>query len=95
MGDFSRRDRGKLHLDFKQTKDTGKTKVWDVVSTHTFEIIGEIKWWGAWRKYVFFPQEGTLYDVSCMNHICDFISEQMESRKKSVTKKTQTEKVVK
>lgn len=73
------------HLAFLEngTSDSGKTKIWDVVSNHTGEVIGHIKWHGAWRKYVFFPDPNTLWDVSCLSDILEFIKRQMELRKES------------
>jgi len=84
-GGWNRPVPGKHKLEFREIKDTGKTKVWRVVSTFQHDLpdveVGTIKWWGAWRKYVFFPDSETLYDVGCMSQICEFITERMEERK--------------
>lgn len=80
---FYKRQYGKPHLTFELLKDTGKTKVWDVVSTHSDETLGKIKWYWAWRRYVFYPELGTFYDVDCLNTISEFISDEMKKRKKS------------
>ncbi|MCK5605824.1 hypothetical protein KAR91_28265 [Candidatus Pacearchaeota archaeon] len=77
---FDKRELGKPHLDFECAKDTGKTKVWEVISTHSGDILGEIKWYWAWRRYVFFPRTETLYDVDCMRAIADFIAKEMRKR---------------
>lgn len=80
---FYTREYGKPHLTFRCIKDSGKTKTWKVQSTHPPKpVIGKIKWYWAWRRYVFFPESETLYDVNCMNAISKFIDNQMEKRKK-------------
>ena len=71
------------HLEFVETKDTGKTKVWNVRSSHAPKPkLGEIRWYWAWRRYAFFPEPNTLFDVRCMSMISKFISDQMDERKK-------------
>ncbi|MGL9970941.1 hypothetical protein [Enterococcus sp. DIV1420a] len=32
-------------------------------------ILGEITFWLAWRKYVFVPENLTLFDADCLNDI--------------------------
>jgi len=88
-GDYSYRRKYKstVHLRFDEVKDTGKTKVWKVVSTHANADLGEIKWYYAWRRYVFYPDEDTLYDSRCLTIIINFINSEMEARKKSKKKK--------
>lgn len=62
------------------TSPTGKTNIWSVQTLENVEI-GFIKWFGSWRKYVFWPHSGTLYDASCLKEITEFINEQMNKRK--------------
>jgi len=66
---------------------SGKTRVWGVLSSrwdiHRGTVnteLGAIKWYAPWRRYVFFPDPGTLYDVSCLREIAAFIELQMEAR---------------
>lgn len=72
----------KTHLKFVEIKDTGKTKVWEIQNSFLGAKIGLIKWFGAWRKYCFFPNEETVFDTKCLNRISEFMDEQMKSRKK-------------
>lgn len=66
-------------LAFIETKDTGKTKVFDVISSNV--TLGEVRWYGPWRRYTFHPSEGTLFDRNCMNEIIVFIDQLMDDRK--------------
>lgn len=83
---YVRRELGKRHLTFEELKDTGKTKVWGVESTHSEDVLGKIRWYWAWRRYVFFPEPYTFFDVDCMNTISKFIADEMEKRKKQSLK---------
>ena len=69
------------HLRFDETRDTGKTKQWTVVSTKTEDDLGIIKWHPPWRRYIFEPDWETIFDSSCLSIIKEFIDEQMEARK--------------
>jgi hypothetical protein len=44
-------------------------------------LIGEIKWFGRWRQYAFFPATACVFSEGCMTEIATFIREQMSTRK--------------
>lgn len=71
----------KSFLVFKEIKDTGKTKIWRVESQDE-NSLGLIQWWVGWRRYVFVPNEGTLFDSGCLKEITTFIDAEMQKRKK-------------
>lgn len=68
------------YVDFIKTYSTGKTDYY-AVQTKSHEAIGVIKWYSRWRRYCFFPDEGTLYDSKCMKNIADFMQSIMDARK--------------
>lgn len=70
-------------VDFKEVRDTGKTKVWSVVTTYDGGGVelGVVKWHGAWRKYAFYPEYGTLFEPTCLRDIAAFIDKAMAERK--------------
>lgn len=59
-----------------------KTCKWFVIARKNDAVLGEIKWYGRWRQYAFFPVMGSVFNPDCMRRICEFISEEMEARKK-------------
>jgi hypothetical protein len=67
-------------VDFIEIGDTGKTKRYSI-NTKTGDLFGGIQWYGAWRKYCFFPSANTIWDSKCLNEVNDFISRLMEQRK--------------
>jgi hypothetical protein len=56
-----------------------KTSVWEVVTQDGGVVIGHVSWWGAWRKYSFFPAPNTLYEPTCLRDIARFCDD--ETRK--------------
>ncbi len=61
----------------------GKTKCIVVVSRHHLNILGEIKWYGSWRQYCFFPLAGmqTVWNTDCLEDVQTVIRDLMEERR--------------
>lgn len=68
------------YLDFVETGDTGKTKMWDVMSLSGGYRLGRIRWHGPWRQYVFFPEAETLWNSGRLRSVRLFLVSQMELR---------------
>jgi hypothetical protein len=48
------------------------TKRWTIVA-HDGEVeLGEVKWFGKWRCYAYFPLNDTLYEKQCLRDIAAF-----------------------
>lgn len=58
----------------------GKTEKFTVDSVKGFNL-GEIKWYGAWRQYAFFPSTYSVFNRDCLYDIISFINELMVRRK--------------
>lgn len=69
-------------IRFEETKDTEKTKCWNIVTKEEGYLLGEIKWFSAWRKYSFFPLGSGVFEVNCLIDIVNFITAQMDARKR-------------
>ncbi len=50
---------------------SGKTLVW-VISSHSGGALGQVKWFSAWRCYVYEPMPWTVYNADCMQALSDF-----------------------
>lgn len=48
--------------------DGKKTKKFEVIS-HSGNYLGIIKWYGAWRQYVFFPVENSIFSIGCLKDL--------------------------
>lgn len=69
------------YMEFDKVGDTGKTEIWNVLSKRTEYILGQIKWFGHWRQYCFWPSPHSVFNVGCMDDIKKFINELMEKRR--------------
>lgn len=68
----------KVHLTCKWRgrSKSGKTIIYRIMKRESWATnvgLGYIKWYGAWRKYVFFPDKNTLWDNNCLNMIIRFL----------------------
>lgn len=61
-------------------KQNPKTSIWLVIAKDGDMPLGEIRWWGRWRKYAFFPNPETLYENTCLRDIAEFIESAMVHR---------------
>lgn len=52
-----------------------KTNVWDVVSITHGNVLGQIRWYGPWRQYVFRPAQDTIWSKGCLEDIEKFLKE--------------------
>lgn len=43
-------------------------------------FLGEIKWYGGWRRYCLFPSVNTLWDSICLGEIKRFLEKLMSDR---------------
>lgn len=68
------------HLAFFKIEDNSrKTFVFDVYNDGGM-CLGQVKFFTQWRKYAFFPLEGTLYDSGCLKEVTTFIDRLMDER---------------
>lgn len=44
--------------------------------------IGQIKWYGAWRKFCFYPNGDTIWDNKCLEQIIAFLNQVNTKKKK-------------
>lgn len=58
-----------------------KTKVYTVRTEEGRTFLGEIKWYGAWRCYAFYPTENTVFEKTCLKDITTFLEKLMLDRK--------------
>lgn len=57
------------YMDFVEINTSGKTKRYAIFSLSNRSQLGEIKWWGPWRQYCFFPADDTVFNSGCMEDI--------------------------
>lgn len=69
-------------IEFILYDNTGKTNKYAVRTKDDSRFkLGEIRWFGRWRKYAFFPESQTVFESQCLGDIAEFIDELMRDRK--------------
>lgn len=67
---------------FSLYENTGKTFKYEVLTKDTPPIkLGEVRWFGRWRQYAFFPNFETVFEKQCMRDITNFLETLMAERK--------------
>lgn len=71
-----------IHFEFVQTSPSGKTDIYNVVTLNGVLKLGVIMWYSPWRKkYVFYPENDTLFDPNCLREIADFVEDLNQTKK--------------
>jgi hypothetical protein len=68
------------YLKFDLIERKPKTAVYLVRPVKGYEVLGRISWFSHWRRYVFFPLEGTAFDSACLGEIREFMDTLMKER---------------
>lgn len=64
------------YLTFEEQYITGhKLSIYTVKNKQSDIVLGTIKFYGAWRKFVFEPSEAVIFDASCLNDIVFFLND--------------------
>jgi len=69
------------YLEFKCVHWTGKTGIWNVLSKTGGTVLGQIKWFGRWRQYAFYPSSDTIFNPSCLEDISNYTKALMIKRR--------------
>lgn len=69
------------YIRFDDAGRIGKTRRWFVVAKEREEILGQIRWYGAWRGYSFFPVPETVFEKKCLAVIAGFLAERTAERR--------------
>lgn len=58
----------------KPSRPGAKTSIWSCQNIKSGAELGEVKWFGAWRQYCYFPACPAIYSIGCLQDINTFIS---------------------
>ena len=67
-------------LTFERQPDepSRKTAIVRVLQKSSGQVLGTIRWYGAWRQFAFYPAATTLYSAGCLEDINMSIRELMD-----------------
>ncbi len=60
-----------------------KTSVWELTARNGGRL-GDVRYWPAWRKFVFFPEAHTLFDFKCLTTIAEFCNTATTAHRESL-----------
>lgn len=69
------------YLEFAEIVDTGKTKIFAVLSKSSGDRLATISWHGPWRQYTFKPEPKTIWNTGCLVDVNAFIDARMAERR--------------
>lgn len=67
-----------FYVDDGPVKPGAKTRKFNVFNLRHV-LVAHVKWFGAWKKYCFFPLDSMLFDGNCMREIaeyCDLVTKE-------------------
>jgi hypothetical protein len=65
---------GQSYMTFSDRPSaTGKTRIVSVCSRSSGDLLGEIRWFGRWRQYCFYPEPNTIFNRGCMADIIAYV----------------------
>ncbi|RLI55250.1 MAG: hypothetical protein DRP09_10570 [Candidatus Thorarchaeota archaeon] len=72
-GDIRSEETEHLRFSFVRKSESGKTWIIAVFNKKTETFLGQVRWFGNWRKYCFYPERNTIYDQKCLGDIGNFM----------------------
>ena len=69
------------YMEFDKVGETGKTEIWNILSKPSGLVLGEIKWYGAWRQYCFWPSSRCVFNIDCMDDVKKMIRGLMKQKR--------------
>lgn len=51
-----------------------KTPIYNIINNNNLKI-GQIRWYGPWRKFCFYPDSDTIWDNNCLQDVLNIIND--------------------
>jgi len=72
-----------IKFSLTEYQPKGKTHVWEV-RAKTGDFLGDVKWFGRWRKYSFYPAPNCTFEEVCLGDIVEFLKWATHSQKHGI-----------
>jgi hypothetical protein len=63
------------YIHFVIIANKPRTQVYSCRNNRSMDELGQIKWYGPWRQYCYFPTVQAVYSAGCLKDIQDFMEE--------------------
>lgn len=64
-----------IEFELAPTPEGQKTQRFNLVAKESRIVLGEIKWFGRWRKYCFFPAPDMVFEQDCLRDVSLFMEQ--------------------
>lgn len=54
---------------------TAPTAIWACRNRKQKGNLGQVEWYGLWRRWIFVPGDGTVFSSDCLTDIADFMNQ--------------------
>lgn len=71
MSEFNPAKAKFIEFRWKSRSETGGT------------ILGEVRWFGRWTQYAFFPNQGMVFEKTCLRDIASFCEDVTHAQRKA------------
>lgn len=61
-------------IEFIRKTSSGKTERYTCQNRRSAGELGEVKYYGAWRQYCYFPTAQAVYSKGCLDDISHFVA---------------------
>jgi len=84
MYDVPRKTYEYIYFQIEPPQNKKKTRIWKCHNKSSGDVLGVAKWYGPWRQYCFYPNDGTIFNGGCLDNIKSFVTmaTTMHKRKK-------------
>jgi hypothetical protein len=69
------------YIHFVEIEKKKKTSVYSCRNNNSHQELGQVKWYGPWRQYCYFPTVQAVYSSGCLADIESFMKELLSNRK--------------
>lgn len=75
-----------LAFQILQLSESGKTAIYNVLNRRSRGVLGEIRWYPAWRQYCFIPNNGyeLVFSDGCLDDLSAFIKDMEAARRNNL-----------
>lgn len=71
-------------IEFVEREQSARTRNWWVrTKGGDATLLGDVKWFGKWRCYAFFPRPETVFERICLRDIALFCEQQTKAHKEA------------
>ena len=70
------------YVVIEEVEKKAKTSVFNVLNKKRGDLLGVIRWYGAWRGYVLDIQEKTIWSIGCVSDVLGFMRDLMADRRR-------------